>query len=424
MDKIESITWLDSLINHEKGPLKYKWEQYDVSRLYNLLRDIFPGIQNLKIIHVAGTKGKGSTSRYFYKALRQKGYKTGLFTSPHLFRFNERIRIQQDITDDELTQLIMKFKKVIEAEGLTYFEALTFLAMAHFLENGCEWVVLETGLGGRLDSTNFHPQPALCVITPISFDHTAILGKTIPEIAAEKAGIIKSGCPVLSLTQDNSALEIIRKTAQSKQASFYYLPEQVSWNIQKRSAQGAHLSVSLKDQEYIIQLRQIGDAYVESFLAALQGLAILGIRLNNQELQQLAEVRFPYHIQIEGNKVIDVSHNDSSIRLLLDTLHEYLGAEKYDLCIGILKDKELQRVAELLTEYRSRINSLQIFDFESDRPSGGKAFYELLDFPGSLYRPSFSQVLINENIWTVFTGSFYSIPVIASRLGLPADAAF
>lgn len=419
----DGLEFLDSLINYEKTIPTKKWEHSPPARIYQILLQSHPAVEKIKVIHIAGTKGKGSTARYIHQALCLSGIRSGLYTSPHLFRLEERFRIDGFIQKDKLQDLISRFRDSILEHKLTYFEALTYLAMVWFLEEDCQAVVLETGLGGRLDATNFHPRPALCILTPVSFDHTRVLGTTLAAIAGEKAGILKTGVPALSLSQHPSALRVIRERAEEMQAPLTYLPDLVRYRVQERSAAGTRLHI-LQPQSLtgMVQIKQPGEAYIENFLAAVLAGSVLGLHLNPELTARTAALEFPFHIQKVGNTIVDVSHNDRSIELLLKTLKEYFHYEHCDLCLGILQDKELVRISRLLYRYRAFIASLQVFDFLSSRPSGGKKLMKLLKIP-AVYRPELEQVQINPAQPTVFTGSFYAVPFIARRLGLNLDAA-
>ena len=170
---------------------------------------------SLKIVHVAGTNGKGSTCAFIASILQEAGYKTGLFTSPYILRFNERIQIdRRDISDEDLLEVAADVREQALAmdEQPTAFELITAAALLHFAQQECDAVVLEVGLGGRLDSTNV-VTPEVCAIAPISLDHTHVLGDTVEKIAHEKAGIIKPGVPVVSNRQPADARRVIEQAA-------------------------------------------------------------------------------------------------------------------------------------------------------------------------------------------------------------------
>src|SRR5574344_633248 len=178
----------------------------------------------LKIIHVAGTNGKGSVCAMLNGILRKTGLKTGIYTSPHIFNYTERIKINDiEISQEDFAKLVIKTVEQAEAQNihLTEFEILTIIAFEYFAQNNVEIVLLETGLGGRLDATNVIKKNLMSIITNIDFDHTERLGNTIEEIAAEKAGIIKENCPVI-ISKKNSGLETIKKIATEKKSKIIY----------------------------------------------------------------------------------------------------------------------------------------------------------------------------------------------------------
>jgi len=180
---------------------------------FSLLEFLKNPQNNLKIIHIAGTNGKGSTAAVIYGVLKARGYKVGLYTSPHLINFNERIRINGlPISDQEILLFMRQLEPAIQEIKSTFFEVTTAMALNHFNDNNVDVAIIETGLGGRLDSTNV-VDPSLTVMTPISIDHIDILGHTIEEIATEKAGIIKKKVPLITAMQNKSVFEILKKTA-------------------------------------------------------------------------------------------------------------------------------------------------------------------------------------------------------------------
>ena len=201
-----------------------RWQQsrYGLERIDELLERMGRPQDRLKFVHVAGTNGKGSTCAFIESALREAGYKTGLFTSPYIITFEERIRVNGvNISLDDLRDVTLFVREHAEAmasatgEHPTEFELMTAVAFEHFARSGCDIVVAEVGMGGRLDSTNIIQDPEACVIVRLGLDHTDFLGDTIEEIAREKAGIIKSGARVVSWPQDDpAALQVIRDVAE------------------------------------------------------------------------------------------------------------------------------------------------------------------------------------------------------------------
>jgi dihydrofolate synthase/folylpolyglutamate synthase len=247
----ETLAYLDSFINYEKLAVYPYKEFFKLERIRNFL-DIIGNPQGaLKCVHIAGTKGKGSTCAFISYILKEAGYKTGLYTSPHLSDFRERVRILQPyrqgeekaaekgfegmIPQEDLIRLmeylrpqIEEYNKDSQLGALSFFEAYTALAFIYFKEQEVDLVVLETGLGGRLDATNT-VDSLVCAITPISYEHTQKLGNTLREIAYEKAGIIKSSSPVISAPQEEEAGIVIRNKCQEYGAKLYVVGSQIRY---------------------------------------------------------------------------------------------------------------------------------------------------------------------------------------------------
>jgi len=214
----------------------YAMHQFDIKlglgRVKKLLELIGNPHKELKYIHIAGSNGKGSTASFIASILMEAGYKVGLYTSPHFVRFNERIRINGiEIDDNYIAGFINSIEQIIEQEKPTFFEITTALAFKYFCDNKPDFVVLETGLGGRLDATNVI-DPLASVITSISLEHTNILGETLEKIAFEKAGIIKPGKPVFTGSLPLEALEVIRKRT-AKMNSHLFTFNKFAQNIEK-----------------------------------------------------------------------------------------------------------------------------------------------------------------------------------------------
>lgn len=215
MNYQEAVDYIHSLLAFGIKP--------GLERISALLAELGNPQNDLRFVHVAGTNGKGSTSTMLSHILKAAGYKTGLFTSPYVFSFCERIQINNaNIPEVDLANTVARVKSAIEglnARGIvpTEFEAITAAALLYFKEQQCNYAVMEVGLGGRYDSTNVIPAPEVCVITSVSLDHTKILGDTIEQIAAEKAGILKQGSVCVTTTrQDPTALSVIRNTAEQQ----------------------------------------------------------------------------------------------------------------------------------------------------------------------------------------------------------------
>ena len=228
----EALDYIWSLVNFETKPPEQR-EPYKLDRMIALMARLGNPQEGLRVVHVAGTKGKGSTSAMIERVLRAAGYRTGLYTSPHLHDPRERLRMNgQPISQDAFMALVERLRSHFEVAGeATTFEALTAMAFVWFAESKVDMVVLEVGLGGRLDATNL-VTPLVSVITPLALEHTAVLGNTIEEIAAEKGGIIKEGVPVVSADQPPEALAVLRQMAAERHAPFMVASER--WQAVRR----------------------------------------------------------------------------------------------------------------------------------------------------------------------------------------------
>ena len=214
MNYREALSYIYHFTDYEKrGFAVYAPEFYNLDRVRQLLGLLGDPQTNFQAIHIAGTKGKGSTAALIEAVLREAGYRTGLYTSPHLHSYRERIQVRGElIPEREVARLITEIQPLVERiASITTFEIITAMAFAWFAEQGVEWAVVEVGLGGRLDATNV-VKPAVSVITSISLDHMLILGDTVSQIAQEKAVIIKEGVPVVSAPQPDEALAVIKDT--------------------------------------------------------------------------------------------------------------------------------------------------------------------------------------------------------------------
>jgi dihydrofolate synthase/folylpolyglutamate synthase len=321
----------------------------------------------LKFIHVAGTNGKGSTCVFCASALEEAGYKVGLFTSPHLIRFNERFQVnRRPIPDNLLAEGVAAIRPHIEAARSdgpdavpTCFEALTALALWYFAREKVDWVVCETGMGGRLDATNIIA-PAVSVITSISLDHTRWLGATTPEIAREKAGIIKSGVPVIAAPHDKEALEVIRAVAMSQNAPLT-VPgldtEETDGGI-RRGKQHARLNGT----EYLLGLagpHQVDNAACA--LAALQSLTGRNLAVITAPCIErgFERAQWPARFQVlqdDPPLILDGAHNAAAAIQLLDTWRSFYGATRFDLVCGFLADKDYAAMLRVLLPQAARVS--------------------------------------------------------------------
>ena len=284
-----------------------------------------------RVIHVAGTNGKGSTCAFTESVARAAGYNTGLFTSPHLVRFNERIRVNgEEIADADATRLIFKVKDIIEDWEVkpTFFELVLAIAMMHFAEREVDLIVLETGMGGKLDATNAVPKD-VAVLTPIGMDHTQYLGDTLYDIAGEKAAIFAWHRPALTAPQEPEAIRAIHEAAQAMDTDYRVVTEECELPLGLRGA---------------YQKRNAALA-----LAALRALPHF-LASEAEIAKGLAEVKWPGRFEeIAPQVIMDGAHNPPAIRVLVDSWKEAYGEQKARCIYAGSADKALDEVLALLS---------------------------------------------------------------------------
>ncbi len=305
-----------------------------LEKTHRLLEEFGRPDKNLRFLHVAGTNGKGSVCAMLDAILQRSGYRTGLFTSPHLMDFRERIRVDGEmISPSDAASGLSEIRDKVEGweNGPTFFEIATILALDYFAAQGCDFVVLETGMGGRLDSTNAIT-PLVSVITPIAMDHMAWLGETLPEIAGEKAGIIKPGVPVVSSPQAPEAASVLVEKAFDCGSPFEFAD--VPWPGEIALA-GCHQkwNASLA----VAAVRAAGIACTDECVAAA-----------------LAGVHWPARFQFLGDRfVLDGAHNLHSASALVETWREVFQDERATVVFGALQDKEYAGMLKVLAEIAS-----------------------------------------------------------------------
>ena len=338
-----------------------------LERMNSLLKLLGNPQDDLKIIHVAGTNGKGSVCRYIYSVLQAAGYKTGLYTSPFLEVFNERIELDgRYITDEDLaayTDRVLDCAEKMVARGEhspTEFEVVTAIAFLYFKEKGCDYAVMEVGLGGRGDSTNVCRSPLISVITSISYDHTDRLGNTLAEIAAEKAGIIKEGCPVVTSAEADEALKVIEEKA-AECGSMYFETRHIPYTVRAKSLEGISFDTVIQGVPFEnIELSMLGEHQIKNAICALSALNILEERGNvnlhrDAVYRGLKAARQTGRFEVMSAKdekpivVIDGAHNPDGASALRKAVNEYLPGKKILMVTGMLADKDTESILKEFT---------------------------------------------------------------------------
>ncbi|MGN1346103.1 MAG: bifunctional folylpolyglutamate synthase/dihydrofolate synthase [Eubacteriales bacterium] len=344
--------------------VSWKGSRPGLSRITELCGRLGHPENSLKFLHVAGTNGKGSVCRMLASILEQAGYRVGLFTSPFVERFNERIMFgSRDITNEELacvTEFVRTYADAM-ADAPTEFELITAIAFEYFRRMACDYVVLETGLGGRLDSTNVIPSSVLSIITGIDLDHTALLGNTTAEIAAEKAGIIKEGCPVLFGEGDSDAEAVIRKTAQERH-SLYRRTDFSAIADLHSDLTGTTFTFGER-RVHIPLLGLYQTRNTATVLTACDMLRETGTVLPEKAVTDgLAAARWKARFEILAERplvIYDGAHNPQGVTGAVENITHYLtglsGDGKILLLMGVMADKAYDRMIALLSPLASTV---------------------------------------------------------------------
>ena len=345
---------------------------------------------DLKFIHVAGTNGKGSTSSMLDSILRSAGYKVGLYTSPFIIRFNERIRVDgKEIPDEDLAEMTEIIRPIAEAmeDKPTEFELITAIAFAYFKRCRCDVVVLECGLGGRFDATNVIKTTLLSLITGISKDHVAILGDSIEKIAWEKAGIIKPCTPVIFGGENRIARAVIEKEARENHAPFSIV-EHEKIKLISADLSGSEFDFGNYKSIKINLLGLYQPKNAAMVLSAVNKLNEAGLCISDGAVRKgLAEARWAARFEIirENPRVIfDGSHNAEGIRAAKESIIRYFGDEKVIVISGVLKDKEYEKIAEDISQIASEVFTITP---ENPRALTAEKYAEVIKEKGAIATP-------------------------------------
>ncbi len=360
VDYVEALRLLRRRDDWERTGSLADAGRWDLRRMRSLLGRLDDPHLGRKTVHVAGSKGKGSTAAMIASVLRAGGLATGFFSKPHLHRFTERIAVDgEPIGEDDFGRLIEELAPHMEAEDasgaygtVSTFEALTALGFLCFRERGVEWQVLETGLGGRLDATNVFDSKEVCVLTPISLEHTAVLGDTIGQIAQEKAGIIAPGAAVVTAPQRESAADVFRETCAERGAKLVEVAQACAMNRTGHSDEGQDFSLRTPSRTYRLHLPLLGRHQLENAATAVLALEQTGIDVEEAAVRQgLASLRWHGRIEILKRRplvIADGAHNGDSARRLAQTLREDLGRRDVVFVVGCSRDKDIGALADEL----------------------------------------------------------------------------
>jgi len=373
----EAFQYLSSLINYERIPVYNYKEALKLERIRELLVSVGNPADSLRCIHVAGTKGKGSTCVFTAYILREAGYRVGFYTSPHLSDFRERIRILNPrhsavsasaegdfegmIPEGNLLRLVERVKPVIERLNsgsiygpLSFFEVYTAMAFMYFKEEKVDFAVLETGMGGRLDATNV-VKPLVAALTPISYEHTQKLGNTLKEIAAEKAGIIKrkkskgksQKLIVISAPQEKEAIEVIREKCIKVGAKLYEVDKDITYQKTKDSFSVKGMLGEYGDLRIaLLGKHQLVNAAVS--VGIIEALIPFGVKSDLRVIRRgLSNTRWPVRCEVISRDpmiILDGAQNIASAKAIKEAVKENFNYQKLILVLGISDDKDIQGV--------------------------------------------------------------------------------
>ena len=342
LEYIHSVVWMGS--------------RPGLSRITELCSLIGDPQNDLSFIHIAGTNGKGSTTSMLSEICKASGLKVGTFTSPYVFRFNERMAVNGTPIDNEMLADIIEYIRPYAdsmEDSPTEFELITAVGFEFFKRMNCDIVILEAGLGGRLDSTNIIPASKLSIITGIALDHTEILGDTTEKIAAEKAGIIKKGCPVLIGNCDNGARAVIKEKARETNSPVYEVNYDRINNL-SMSLEGS--TFYFEGYEDKLQILLAGQYQPRNAAVAISAAEILGIDIKHIT-EGIKAAKWPARFEVLSTSpvvIFDGSHNPEGIRATVDTVKKLFHG-KVNVLTGVMADKNYTVMAEAISEICDKV---------------------------------------------------------------------
>jgi dihydrofolate synthase/folylpolyglutamate synthase len=364
---IEALQLLQRRDDWERTGSPADAERWDLRRMRSLLARLGNPHLGRRTVHVAGSKGKGSVAAMIASVLQQAGGRTGLYTSPHLHRFVERIAVDGGpVAPEAFGSLLGEVWPQIEAEDadgsygkLSTFESLTALAFVAFRERDVAYQVLEVGLGGRLDATNVFDTKDLCVIAPISLEHTAVLGDTIAQIANEKAGIITPGATVIMAPQREAAADVIRSVCVERGAKLIETAQACALTRTRHDRDGQEITLRTPRATYKLRLPLLGRHQLDNAATAVLAIEALSAEIDEASIREgLAGLRWPCRIELLKRHplvVADGAHNRDSARRLVQTLRDDLGVQEAVLVVGCSGDKDLGALVEELAPIATHV---------------------------------------------------------------------
>jgi len=374
----ESLNWL---YGFEKFGIKLGLE-----RISYIAEKLGNPQGNYKSIHVAGTNGKGSVCKFLASILNSGGYKVGVYLSPHLQRFSERIVVDnKEISDDEFVSLVDKIKPIVDEmikndNTPTFFEIVTAIAFQHFSDKGVDFAVIEVGLGGKYDATNI-VEPVVSVITNITLEHTDILGKTIKDIALQKAGIVKDDVAVVTAAKGD-ALKVIKNVAKERNATVYVIDEK-RWNRLYCDTEGQEFVIKGDLTDYSVKTAMLGKHQGENIalaIASIENLQMNGVYIPETSIiDGVAKATNPGRLEIVKHEpliLLDGAHNPDGMRTLKAALNEDFDYDKLIIVLGILSDKDISCMLSIIAPTADTIVVTKSHNSRACRPSKLKEMIE------------------------------------------------
>ncbi len=354
-----------------------------LARMNALVTELGNPQEKYKTVHIAGTSGKGSTATIVSHLLKSQGFKVGLQLSPHVLDIRERIQINNSLLDKHkflkyLNEIVPAVEKMSKGDfgQVTYFEILVSLAYYSFWKEGVAYAVIETGMGGLYDGTNIIKNPQkLAVITRIGHDHMSVLGKTLPQIAKQKAGIIHKGNIVITIEQSNDVLNVIESESDVKQAELAVIKSK-DYSVESISKTGTKFYDGIRKQK--LHLGLIGSHQVENAMLALEAVSRIAQRDNwnmqsNKTTKVLQELKFPARMDVVTYKqktlVIDGAHNSQKMRAFLKSLSALYPREKFVFLVAFKHGKDIKQMMSLLQKYAKEIVVTDFFVGNQDMPN-------------------------------------------------------
>jgi len=391
----------------------------DLSRITYVLKQLGNPEKDFKSIHVAGTNGKGSTSSYIKNIIVEAGYKVGIYTSPYIVKFNERIQINNDLISDED---VVKYSNIIypiwleffnKEDTITFFEVLTIICFLYFKDKQVDFAVIEVGLGGLLDATNVIT-PEISVITNISYDHMNVLGDTLESIAINKLGIVKNGVPLVTSVDNEELLPLFKSVTQEKQSAL------VLTNLSKVKdiKLSEQTSFTYNNHNYILGLT--GYHQVKNAVLAIETIyklnEIAGLYISEESIKQgLLKTKWPGRFEIfNHNIILDGAHNIGGILALKETVVNLYKNKKIICLVSIMHDKEHQKIIDVIDSFCDEVYFTQI---EYPRREDAETLFEESHHKNKKFYLDYKEIFnklknLNKDEILLITGSLYFISEI------------